>query len=261
VRKLSYFQVDAFTSELFRGNPAGVCLLEGDWLPDDLMQRIAFENNQAETAFVLPRGKVFDLRWFTPALEIDLCGHATLASAFVLFMQCGWTGGVVEFHSKSGPLIVTQKSAFLELDFPSRPGVPATAPPELIDGLGRMPREIYKARDWMAVFDTPDEVLAVKPKFDLLAQVPGGKVIITAPGKDVDFVSRFFAPGAGVNEDPVTGSAHCTLIPYWSARLGKKSLHARQLSQRGGELFCELRGDRVGIGGNAVLYSIGEIHV
>lgn len=261
MRKLSYFQVDAFASEPFRGNPAGVCLLEKEWLPDELMQRIAFENNHAETAFVLPQGKHFGLRWFTPAVEIDLCGHATLAAAFVLFTQCGWTGGSVEFHSKSGPLIVTQKNEFLELDFPSRPGLPATAPPELIDGLGRMPREVYKARDWMAVFNTPEEILAVKPRFELLAQIPGGKVIITAPGKDVDFVSRFFAPGAGVNEDPVTGSAHCTLIPYWAARLKKQTLRARQLSQRGGELFCELRNDRVAIGGHAVLYLAGEIFI
>jgi predicted PhzF superfamily epimerase YddE/YHI9 len=261
VRKLSYFQVDAFTGELFRGNPAGVCLLNKEWLPDELMQRIACENNLSETAFVLPQEKYFELRWFTPAVEVDLCGHATLASAFVLFRQCGLTGGRVEFHSKSGPLIVTQKTAYLELDFPSRPGLATPPPPELIDGLGRVPKEILKARDWMAVFEVSEEVLAVKPKFELLAQVPGGKVIVTAPGKDVDFVSRFFAPGAGIDEDPVTGSAHCTLIPYWAARLGKKKLHGRQLSKRGGDLYCELRGDRVGIGGHAVLYSAGEIHL
>jgi PhzF family phenazine biosynthesis protein len=261
VRTLRYFQIDAFTSELFKGNPAGVCVLENDWLPDELMQRIAFENNQAETAFVLPRGKTFGLRWFTPAVEMDLCGHATLASAFVLFTEYKWQFARIEFLSRSGPLSVARDGDLLELDFPSRPGEPAEAPKDLLVGLGLTPKQVLKARDWMAIYDSVEEVLAIRPQFKLLASLPGGKVIVTAPGRDADFVSRFFAPGVGVDEDPVTGSAHCTLIPYWAGRLGKNKLHARQLSARGGELYCELRGDRVGIGGRAVLYSSGHLHV
>jgi predicted PhzF superfamily epimerase YddE/YHI9 len=261
-RTLRYFQVDAFTSELFRGNPAGVCVLEqGKWLPDDLMQRIAAENNLSETAFLLPNGKQFGLRWFTPTLEIDLCGHATLASAFILFTEFKWREEQIAFESKSGLLTVARKGALLELNFPSRPGKPAGPPHELLAGLGRKPSHVFKARDWMAVYESADDILAIQPDFKLLATVPGGKIIVTAPGKDVDFVSRFFAPGAGVDEDPVTGSAHCTLIPYWAERLGKTKLHARQLSARGGELFCELRGDRVGIAGHAVLYCSGQLHL
>ena len=257
---LKYFQVDAFTSELFKGNPAGVCVLEGnDWLPAAMMQRIAFENNQPETAFVLPQGKNFGLRWFAPGSEIDLCGHATLASAFVLYTEFKYSGERISFESKSGALSVSRKGANLELDFPSRPARPAEPPRELIEGLGCSPNQILKARDWMAVFENEDEIRAIKPRFDILAQLD--KVIVTARGTDVDFVSRFFAPGIGVNEDPVTGSAHCTLIPCWAERLGKMKLRARQLSARGGELFCELRGDRVGIGGHAVLYSSGHLHV
>jgi predicted PhzF superfamily epimerase YddE/YHI9 len=261
VPSIRYFQVDAFTTELFRGNPAGVCLLEKEWLPDELMQRVAFENNQAETAFVLPQQNYFGLRWFTPTVEIDLCGHATLASAFILFTQCGWKESVVEFESKSGPLKVARDGSHFVLNFPSRPGRPASATRGLLEGLGAEPKEVYQARDWLAVFDSEDDVRAVRPKFDLIAELPGGKTIITAPGREVDFVSRFFAPGVGVNEDPVTGSSHCTLIPYWAARLNKTKLRARQLSQRGGELLCELRGDRVSIGGQAVLYSSGILHL
>ena len=262
VRTLRYFVVDAFTSELFRGNPAGVCILEGnDWLADDLMQKIAAENNLSETAFLLPRGKQFGLRWFTPTLEIDLCGHATLASAFTLFTEFKRREEQVAFESKSGLLTVARKGDLLELDFPSRPGVPSYPPNDLLAGLGHKPSKVFKARDWMAVYESANDVLGIKPDFKLLASLPGGKVIVTAPGKDVDFVSRFFAPGAGVDEDPVTGSAHCTLIPYWAERLGKTKLHARQLSARGGELFCELRGERVGIAGHAVLYSSGQLHL
>jgi PhzF family phenazine biosynthesis protein len=257
---LRYFQVDAFASELFKGNPAGVCVLEGkDWPAPELMQRIALENNQPETAFILPQGKNFGLRWFAPEAEIDLCGHATLASAFILFTEFKYAAEKIFFESKSGTLSVSRKDTILELDFPSRPARPSEPPRELIDGLGRTPQKILKARDWLAVFENSDDVRAIKPRFDLLAQLD--KVIVTAPGKDVDFLSRFFAPGIGVNEDPVTGSAHCTLIPYWAERLGKTKLHARQLSARGGELFCEWRGDRVGIGGHAVLYSSGHLHV
>jgi PhzF family phenazine biosynthesis protein len=215
----------------------------------------------SETAFVLSVGRSFGLRWFTPAVEIDLCGHATLASAFVLFTEYKWREERVEFQSKSGLLTVARKGTMLELDFPSRPGRPTDCPQGLIDGLGLKPAKVFKARDWMAVYERVEDVLAIKPDFKLLAELAGGKVIITAPGTDVDFVSRFFAPGAGVDEDPVTGSAHCTLIPYWAERLGKTKLRARQVSARSGELFCELRGDRVGIGGQAVLYSSGQLHI
>lgn len=256
---LRYFQVDAFASELFRGNPAGVCLLEQDWLEDEPMQAIAFENGLSETAFVLRRGEAWGLRWFTPTVEIDLCGHATLAAAFVIFKE-GWPGNLVCFESRSGELRVERDGDRLVLDFPSRPGIAAQAPAELIQGLAAQPREVYKARDWMCVFETESDVRGLRPRFDVLAKLDA-MVIVTAAGDGVDFVSRFFAPTAGVNEDPVTGSAHCTLIPYWAARLKKRRLRARQISQRTGELFCEDRGERVGIGGRAVLYSSGQLHV
>lgn len=256
---LPYFQVDAFTSELFRGNPAGVCLLADAWLPEALMQRIAFENNLSETAFLLPAGDHFCIRWFTPEIEIDLCGHATLASAFVLFTQAGWNRTSVNFESKSGPLMVHRRDALLELDFPSRPAAEAAAPADLVAALGERPATTLKSRDWLVVYENETRIKDLKPRFDLLRNFD--KVIVTAPGADVDFVSRFFAPGAGVDEDPVTGSAHCTLIPYWAARLGKTAMRARQLSRRTGELFCELRGERVGIAGNAVLYSSGKLHL
>jgi predicted PhzF superfamily epimerase YddE/YHI9 len=255
---LRYFQVDAFTSELFKGNPAGVCVLEGpEWLPDALMQRIASENNLAETAFVLPQANNFGLRWFTPTVEIDLCGHATLASGFVLFNDYKWPAEQIEFFSKSESLTVVRKGAVLELDFPSRPGAPVELPQNIIEHVGKKPAHVLKARDWMLVYETEEDVLGIKPDFRRLQ----GSVIITAPGRSTDFVSRFFAPEFGVDEDPVTGSSHCTLIPYWAERLGKTKLQARQVSARGGELFCELRGGRVGIGGHAVLYSSGQLHV
>jgi PhzF family phenazine biosynthesis protein len=257
--RVPYFVVDAFASKLFRGNPAGICPLT-KWLDDALMQNIAAENNLAETAFFVPRGDDYDLRWFTPTVEIDLCGHATLASAFILFSELGFRGDTVHFHSKSGRLTVSRNGNVLTLDFPSRPPAPCTAPEALVKGLGKEPSEILKARDYFALFANAEDVRALQPDFGLLGTLDQ-KVIVTAPGVDCDFVSRFFAPTAGVNEDPVTGSAHCTLIPYWSKRLGKKKLFARQLSKRGGELFCEDAGERVRIGGNAVLYSRGEIEL
>jgi predicted PhzF superfamily epimerase YddE/YHI9 len=243
---------------LFKGNPAGVCVLEGNaWLPDHLMQRIAAENNLAETAFILPQSRQFALRWFTPAVEVDLCGHATLASGFILWSEYKWRESRIEFSSKSGTLVVERKADFLELDFPSRPGQPAEPPPALVEAVGPKPTQILKARDWMFIYESHEQVLALRPNFKEMH----ASVIATAPGGDVDFVSRFFAPNFGIDEDPVTGSAHCTLIPYWAERLDKTKLHARQISARGGELFCELRGDRVGIGGHAVLYSSGQLHV
>jgi PhzF family phenazine biosynthesis protein len=257
--KLSYFEVDAFTSRRFSGNPAGVCPLDS-WPSDSVLQQIAAENNLAETAFFVRRDKEYDLRWFTPTLEIDLCGHATLASAFILFSELGFQNDAVRFQSRSGSLTVTRSGELLTLDFPSRPPKPCAIPEALIRGLGGQPLEISKARDYMAVYASESDVRDLKPDFAALGTLDE-KVIVTAPGTDCDFVSRFFAPTAGVPEDPVTGSAHCTLIPYWSQRLGKTDLFARQISKRGGELFCRLAGDRVMIGGKAVLYLRGQIEI
>jgi len=257
--KLQYFEVDAFASKLFQGNPAGVCPLNR-WLDDAWLQNIAAENNLAETAFFIPRGDDYDLRWFTPTLEMDLCGHATLASAFILFSELGRKGDSVTFHSKSGPLVVSRKGDILTLDFPSRPPKAVSVPEPLIRGLGKKPVQVLKARDYFALYETAEDVRSLQPDIALLGTLDE-KVIVTARGVDCDFVSRFFAPTAGVPEDPVTGLAHCTLIPYWSERLGKKKMFARQLSKRGGELFCELAGDRVLIGGKAVLYSRGQIEI
>lgn len=257
--KIPYFEVDAFASKPFHGNPAGVCPLE-NWLSDATMQSIAAENNLSETAFFVPRGDDYELRWFTPVIEIDLCGHATLASAFILFTERGFRMDCVRFHTRSGVLSVSQKNDVLTLDFPSRPPAPCTAPEALILGLGRTPVEVLKARDYLAIYPTEDDVKSLLPDFRELGTLDA-KVIVTAPGTNCDFVSRFFAPTAGVPEDPVTGSAHCTLIPYWSQRLGRNKLEARQISKRGGELVCELAGERVLIGGRATLYMRGEIQL
>ena len=257
---LEMFQVDAFTDNLFGGNPAAVVPLE-KWLPDDVLQAIAAENNLSETAFTVPKGGGFGLRWFTPLLEVDLCGHATLATAFVLFNEGIVTGDRVTFESQSGALAVEREGDFLSLDFPARPPSPIASPPGLSEALRAEPREVHRTRDLLVLFDTEDEVTALDPDFVRLAALDAFAVIVTAPGRNVDFVSRFFAPRAGINEDPVTGSAHCTLIPFWAARLGKRKLHALQLSKRRGELFCEMRGDRVKISGRAVEYLRGEIRV
>jgi len=256
--KLPYYEVAAFTTSPFGGNPAGVCPLES-WLPDDVLQNIAANNNLAETAFTVPHGEQFELRWFTPAVEMDLCGHATLAAAYVLFCERGVSGNQINFSSRSGNLTVTRNAAVLTLDFPARPAAPTDSPGSLIQGLGAKPGKVLKARDYLAIFETESEVRAIKPDFGLLKRLDCLGIIVTAPGTDCDFVSRFFAPGAGVDEDPVTGSAHCTLIPYWANRLNKTNLCARQVSPRGGELVCQVRGDRVKIGGNATLYLRGEI--
>jgi len=257
---IPYYQVDAFTSRLFSGNPAGVCIL-ADWLPDATLQSIAAENNLAETAFVVPRDSCFDLRWFTPALEMDLCGHATLASAHVLYRHQGYRDSAVRFQTRAGLLTVTRSDDLLTLDFPARPAAECPAPADLIEGLGRTPTTTAKARDYLAVFDTEQTVRELRPNMAALMRLDCLGIIVTAPGEHCDFVSRFFAPRAGIPEDPVTGSAHCTLVPYWSQRLGRSQLRALQVSPRGGELFCEQRGDRVGIAGRAVTYSSGALHV
>ena len=256
--KIPIYQVDAFTDRLFAGNPAAVCPLE-DWLAPEIMQNIAAENNLSETAFFVKKDKIFELRWFTPAIEVDLCGHATLASAHVLYNHLGYSGDQITFSSVSGELGVTRSNGRLVLDFPATPPSPAEIKEELIQGLGSEPREVLKSRDYLAVFGSEDEILALRPNFDVLGKLDCLGIIVTAEGKESDFVSRFFAPAAGINEDPVTGSAHTTLIPFWSERLKKTSLHAFQLSRRRGELFCQLSGDRVKIEGNAQTFFIGEI--
>lgn len=258
--KLDIYQIDAFASRPFTGNPAAVVPLQ-KWLPDEVMLNIAMENNLAETAFFVPNGDGYDLRWFTPAVEMDLCGHATLASAYLIFEILGTDQTTLRFQTRSGELTVEKTGDRYVLDFPSRPGAEAGAPDGLIEAIGREPKEIYKSRDYMLVYESEQDILAIKPDFNSLININTHAVIVTAPGDKSDFVSRFFAPEVGVPEDPVTGSAHCTLIPYWAARLGTNELFARQVSARGGELFCELRGDRVKIGGNAVLYLKGEIYV
>jgi PhzF family phenazine biosynthesis protein len=256
--KLPYYEVSAFTTNPFGGNPAGVCPLE-TWLPDETLLRIAANNNLAETAYFVPRGDDYELRWFTPTVEMDLCGHATLAAAFILFTELGRKGAVVNFHSRSGVLSVAREADKLVLDFPARPPAGASTPEALIHGLNAQPKEVLKARDYLVVFGDEDEVRTLKPDYATLKKLDCLGIIATAPGKDCDFVSRFFAPGAGVDEDPVTGSAHCTLIPFWAQRLAKTRLFARQVSQRGGELFCEQTGERVRIGGQAKLYLTGSI--
>ncbi len=258
--KIPMFQVDAFTDRVFGGNPAAVCLLAG-WLPDPVLQNIAAENNLSETAFLVEQADGYALRWFTPKAEIDLAGHPTLAAAHTVFEILKPGGERVLFHSPSGLLTVVKEGRFLSMDFPSRPGQPCGAPAELVQGLGAEPREVLLARDHLAVFDTQEQVRALEPDFSVLAGLESMAVIVTAPGSDRDFVSRFFAPKVGIAEDPVTGSAHCTLVPYWSARLGKKELAARQVSERGGELKCRDRGDRVTLAGQAALYLEGYIWI
>ncbi len=254
---MKYFIVDAFSDTLFKGNPAGVCLPDKP-LSDEQMQSIAFENNLSETAFVSGQDGVYSLRWLTPSVEIDLCGHATLASTYVLSLLNPGIDSFV-FQTKSGQLTVTRSGEEFFLDFPSRPPVPCDKPHTLEDALGVDVIETHSARDLLVVLKSQSAVLEVKPDFKLIKQMDVHGVIVTVKGNDVDFVSRFFAPSVGVNEDPVTGSAHCTLIPFWSKRLGKKEMTARQLSQRGGSLRCVDEGERVSIGGKAVLYLQGEI--
>ncbi|RYE17654.1 MAG: PhzF family phenazine biosynthesis protein [Sphingobacteriales bacterium] len=256
------YQVDAFTDTLFGGNPAAICPLT-EWLPDELMQQIATENNLAETAFFVKNETGYKLRWFTPEYEIDLCGHATLASAHILFTELGYTADIINFKTvKAGTLTVKKDGDKYSMDFPSRPPAPAEIPEHLLEALGgKQPIAVLRSRDYVLVYESEQDILDMKPDFSLLAKVDTLGVIITAPGSEVDFVSRFFAPSAGINEDPVTGSAHCTLIPYWADKLGKTMLRAYQLSARKGELWCELKGDRVLMAGKAVTFLKGEIYI
>jgi PhzF family phenazine biosynthesis protein len=257
--RLPIYQVDAFTDRIFAGNPAAVVPLT-EWLPDATLQAIAAENNLAETAFFVRRGDTYDLRWFTPLVEVDLCGHATLASAHVVFRFIEPERRRVAFETRqAGTLVVTRHGDELAMDFPSWPPEPTESPSGLAVALGRNPSELLASRDFLAVYDKAADVAVIKPDFAALRRLERA-VIVTAPGsEDVDFVSRFFAPWAGIDEDPVTGSAHCQLIPYWAKRLGKTRLAARQLSPRGGVLSCALEGGRVTIAGQARLYLEGTI--
>lgn len=255
-----YFEVHSFTDEIFRGNPAGVCPLD-EWIDDQLMMKIAKENALSETAFFVRTDDGFDLRWFTPSMEVDLCGHATLASAYVLFDHLGFEGECIVFHTRSGDLKAWKQGSAIVMDFPSRPATKVDPPSHLKNGFDCELGDVYKSRDYMVVFDSEETLRNLRPDFSQLEQLDCTGIIVTAPGTDVDFVSRFFAPAAGVPEDPVTGSAHCTLAPYWAAVLGATDLSARQVSERSGELACRLVDDRVHIAGRAVLYARGFLNI
>jgi PhzF family phenazine biosynthesis protein len=259
--KTALYQVDAFTNRLFSGNPAGVCPLD-HWLPDETMQSIAMENNLAETAFFVKEQDHYQLRWFTPATEVELCGHATLASAYVIFNHLDYPGDVIEFTSLSGILKVSRNGKKLTLDFPADPPVPIDVPPDLEACFPGHHFTAFKGKtDLMLVFDSQAAITALQPDMRLLRQIPQRGIIVTARGDTVDFVSRFFGPQVGVDEDPVTGSAHTTLTPYWSRVLGKIELTAMQLSARRGWLTCIFIGDRVLISGEAITYLTGEISI
>lgn len=258
--KIPIYQIDAFTSRIFSGNPAAVCPLKR-WLEDSLLQAIAQENNLSETAFFVPEKNGYHIRWFTPVAEVDLCGHATLATAFVIFTHLEQSSAEIIFRSRSGSLTVVQEKGLLSMDFPSQPPVPCKAPKALIDGLRREPVEVLRSEDYVAVFSGENDIVDLHPDMGMLRKLDLRGVMVTAKGSNVDFVSRFFAPKFGVDEDPVTGSAHCALIPYWAGRLNKKNLHAHQVSERGGELFCKDCGDRVSISGRAVTFMEGSITI
>jgi len=260
--KIPIYQIDAFASEVFSGNPAAVCMLDA-WIDDKSLQSIAAENNLSETAFLVRNDDGFDLRWFTPTTEVALCGHATLASAFVLFACQDWPEESIRFRTRtSGQLVVVKRDDLLEMDFPSRPASATTPPTGLQEALRAAPQGVFgSAEDLLVVLDSEEAVLEVHPDFGSLERIEYRGTIITARGDRSDFVSRFFAPRVGVPEDPVTGSAHCVLIPYWAGVLGKNDLHAFQISKRGGELFCANVGERVKISGRSALYMQGTITI
>ncbi len=259
--ELKVYQVDAFASQVFKGNPAAVCPLT-EWLPDSVMQNIAMENNLAETAFYVKEKEGFRIRWFTPTVEVDLCGHATLATAFVLFNYEGHTENKIVFNSRSGLLTVSKKANQLTLDFPVDTLTPVSAITELEEGLGVKSKATLKGKtDYLVVVDNEAQVQQLQPDLKKIAQVKARGVIVTARGQNVDFVSRFFGPQSGVDEDPVTGSAHTSLTPYWSSVFNKTEFTARQLSKRGGELSCRLNGNRVEISGEAKLFLKGTIYM
>lgn len=256
--KLTQFQVDAFTQQVFGGNPAAVVPMQR-WLDDALLQAIAAENNLSETAFFVPAGDEFQLRWFTPVSEVDLCGHATLATAHVLFEHLAYPGTRITFSTHSGKLGVQRKGSELEMDFPAVAAQRCAPPEALVQGLGAQPLEVWAADDYLALFDSEASILALQPDHSQLARLDRRGVIVTAPGMRTDFVSRFFAPKFGIPEDPVTGSAHCMLAPYWASRLGRNTLRARQVSRRGGDIACTVQGERVLLSGQAVTFMQAEI--
>ncbi len=262
---LPLYQVDAFTNRRFAGNPAAIVPLTS-WLSDSTLQAIAMENNLAETAFFVPRDGGFHLRWFTPLAEVDLCGHATLASAWVLFHKLDYREPVIHFETLSGELRVSREGQKLRMDFPATPARPAVVKRELVRAMGAQPATVLESRDLVFIYEDASQVKALQPDMHALTGLVPFGLIATAPGaasgEDAcDFVSRFFAPAMGVPEDPVTGSAHCTLVPYWAERTGKTTFFARQVSRRGGEIWCSLHGDRVYLEGEAVLYLQGEIEI
>ena len=258
--KLPLYQIDAFAKNAFEGNPAAICPLD-TWLSDEILLSIPEENNLSETAYFVKTEKGFHIRWFTPTTEVDLCGHATLAAAFVIFNELGYKENSISFESKSGVLRVVKDNDLLIMDFPTQAPTACELPTEIKQAFDVSPVECLKAEDYILVFNNENEILNAKPKLELLKNIDLRGVIITAPSKDYDFVSRFFAPKYGINEDPVTGSAHTQLIPYWSEKLSKNKFSAKQVSNRGGELFCALLGERVSIAGYAVKYLQGEIEI
>jgi PhzF family phenazine biosynthesis protein len=260
--KLPVYKVDAFTDKLFGGNPAAVCPLE-HWLSDNLMQNLASENNLAETVFFVKNNGRYDIRWFTPATEVKLCGHATLASAHIMFTEFGYPNDLIEFNSLSGILKVKRlEDGKIQLDFPANfPEATSDIPDGLFKGLGIQNAPVFKSFDYMVVLPAQKYIEALSPDFKILAKVNSRGVITTAPGDEADFVSRCFFPQSGIDEDPVTGSAHTITVPYWAGQLGKTRLKAIQLSKRKGYLDCELQGDRVFMSGNAVTYMKGEYYV
>lgn len=258
--KISMYQVDAFAERVFEGNPAAVCPLE-EWLPDETLQSIAQENNLSETAFFVKEGESYHLRWFTPVVEVDLCGHATLASAHVIFEKIDKNKNEIEFRSRSGELRVFKQEEYIQLDFPAAEIQQCEIPLEITNAFGKEPKEVWKSDDYIAVYENESDVIMLSPDFSALSELDCRGIIATAPGSSEDFVSRAFFPRCGVNEDPVTGSAHCELMPYWVNELGSSKLSAAQLSKRGGKLQCVLDNDRVLISGKAVSYFEGIIRI
>lgn len=256
--KLNIYQVDAFSDTVFGGNPAAVVPL-ASWPDDALMQAISMENNLSETAFFIPQEDGYGLRWFTPVKEVELCGHATLATAHVIFDVLGHSRPTITFHTRSGALAVERQGKLLRMNFPASPPQRCETPELLVQALGIRPLEVWAADDYLAVFEDEEVIRKLSPDHSLLSKLDRRGVIVTAPGREHDYVSRFFAPKYGIPEDPVTGSAHCSLAPYWAGRQGKHSLNARQLSKRGGIIHCEMQGERVLLSGYAILFLQGEI--
>ena len=260
MKNIRLFQVDAFARQRFEGNPAAVCPLDY-WLDDHLLQAIAEENNLSETAFFVPEGDGFSLRWFTPLAEVELCGHATLASAHVLFEHSDYDKPLITFETRSGQLCVERAHTGLSMNFPAIKALPCTTPELLKQAIGLVAQEVLAGDDYIVVLDSEAALRQIQPDQGLLSQLDRRGVIVTAPGAQHDFVSRFFAPKLGIPEDPVTGSAHCALAPYWATKLGKLNLQAKQVSRRGGEIGCQVQGDRVILSGQAITYMVGEISI